>query len=83
MEQIKIEKGVPMEKMRICIRDRYPFAKMDVGDSFHIKNIKDRKKANISATLLASAKYYVLKNRLTWKFATRYTPTGVRIWRIQ
>ncbi len=77
MEQIKIEKGIPMKK------NSYPFAKMTVGDSFHIEQINGRKKEHISATLLTSAKRYILKNRLTWKFSTRYTPTGVRIWRIE
>jgi hypothetical protein len=67
--EIQIEKGIaiPMGK-----NATYPFRQMEVGDSFLIPG----KTTAQTAGIVTSARM-----RTGWKFATRTTPDGVRIWR--
>ena len=69
MSQIAIDKGVPMPK-------RYPFAEMDVGDSFVVP-------PNIARTTVAiAALRYSRKHGV--KFVVRLTPDRtLRCWRVQ
>jgi hypothetical protein len=65
---MKVESNIPMPA-------RYPFAKMNVGDSFLIPE-------NVSRSSAAVAAYrYGLANRK--KFVTRKTSEGHRIWRVE
>lgn len=64
---IKIEKGVPVPPGR----DKYPWADMDVGDSFFVATDKvENFKRNVYA-----------KNRNGKMFTARAEGNGVRVWR--
>jgi hypothetical protein len=68
-QEMKIEKGIPMPHA-------YPFAQMEVGDSFVLPtNIK-------RVTAWIAAKRYADKHNV--EFATRTTEDGsIRLWRIK
>lgn len=69
MEEIKIEKGIPLKKMA-----KYPFAEMEVGDSFSI-SIESRTKISSAVT------NYKLMNPEK-DFATRrVNENTLRVWR--
>lgn len=75
---LKIEKNVPIpDAMRFGKPRKYPFAEMDVGDSFFAPNV------GISA--MAGSITYASK-RHGKKFATRFLTEngvkGVRVWRV-
>ena len=71
----QIEKGVPIPAMKRATNgeSKYPFAQMDVGDSFfvHGKSIH---------TLNSQAHKY--GTRLSRKFTARAIDGGTRVWRI-
>jgi len=72
MINITIDKNIPLtEKNK---NSKYPFLKMEVGDSFFIKNIKGR---DFAAIAWSSGK------RLDMKFAVRTVEGGCRCWRIE
>ena len=64
-----IDKNVPMPKTHQS--EKYPFAKMEVGDSFFSEN----KAAQSSAHVFA-------RRRKGMKFVTRAEGQGIRIWRV-
>lgn len=69
-----IEKTYPVQE-----RSRYPFRKMEVGDSFLVKcDEGDRVKISkrVSASMFAAAK------RCKMKFSLRSVTDGVRVWRV-
>jgi len=68
-EPFKIEKGVPF----VDSHKTYPFAEMDVGDSFLVPH-------NTAPKAQPAASAYGYKHGK--KFATRNTADGLRIWRI-
>ena len=69
MSHLPIDKGIPMPK-------RYPFAEMDVGDSFAVPATIHRTTVAIAA-LRYSRKHGV-------KFVVRLTPDRtLRCWRVQ
>ena len=69
MSHLPIDKGIPMPK-------RYPFAEMDVGDSFAVPATIHR------TTVSIAAKRFGDKHGV--KFATRKLPDGtLRCWRVQ
>lgn len=88
----KIESGIPQVVNRGG-RGRkptaFPFADMDVGDSFLIKCAKERKaldswrrkllvaKKRFNASLMADAKY----GGDEWAFSTSAVENGLRVWR--
>jgi len=68
---MKIEKGVdvPSERKRLS----YPYAQMDVGDSFFIKDV--------ALQTICNANYrYGSKHGV--KFTARKQDGGIRVWRI-
>ncbi len=65
---MKVESGIPLF-------ERYPFARMNVGDSFLIPPGKSRQTVSISAHR------YGKKHGM--KFVTRKTPEGYRCWRVE
>lgn len=71
-----IEKGVPLPSGRRERRDKYPYADMEVGDSFLIPLAKDRSTSGIYASVS------VAKRRHNINLATARVDGGVRIWRI-
>jgi len=76
---MKIDKGVPMppkEKAKRSAGNKYPFAIMDVTDSFRIDG--DLK---IKNTVCTSASQFGKRHNM--KFAVRKEDKGWRIWRIR
>jgi len=69
---IKIDKNVaaPEVKKRLS----YPYADMEVGESFFVKD----KKMNLMCTL-----NYRWSKRLNRKFICRNEGDGIRVWRIE
>lgn len=74
MAKYRIEKDIPIasRKNKFSI---YPFAEMEVNDSFFVPNIRQQ--------TLSSAAYYFSKKHPPKKFATRQENNGSRVWRIQ
>jgi hypothetical protein len=69
----KIEAGIPMSSTRVC-RSKYPFAVMNVGESF--------KADTKPASLRSAATAYAKREGGTVKFAVRSEGEGSRIWRV-
>jgi hypothetical protein len=69
-----IEKKIPIPKK--CHPLKYPFYKMDIGDSFLVE-VKD--KCEIGA-IRATCVYLFRKHRL--KFITRSMGDKIRVWRV-
>ena len=71
--KVEIEKNVPITEWYGRSSAKYPWATMEVGDSFlsHVSNIAHL----VSARALAERK-------TGRKFITRTTPEGVRVWRV-
>jgi hypothetical protein len=70
--EFKIEKGIPPPIGKK--NGKYPYDKMDVGDSFYIEGAK-------ITTISASIYHQNKKNKN--KFASKTVDSGVRVWRIQ
>jgi hypothetical protein len=70
-ETFTIEKNVPHA---VAVRTTYPFAKMDVGDSFFVPYGPDTEK------IISAASYSGKRNGR--KFSIRKTDGGKRVWRV-
>lgn len=70
---IEIEKGVPLPSDERGRAAKYPWAEMEIGDSFFLK---DGSSSSISGAASNAGK------RLGFKFSTREMDDGVRVWRI-
>lgn len=72
---MEIEKGIPLSDPRALAnkgRSKYPWAQMEVGDSFH---------ARVSSnSLRTTAAHFARKTG--WKFVVRKDGEGARAWRI-
>ena len=68
-----IEKNVPF-KLPLKETTHYPFAKMELGDSFSFDKEYHTK-------VSAASQYY--KHKLNFKFAIRKDGFGFRIWRVK
>lgn len=86
-ERIAIDKDVPLPPKRVDLKPRtakYPFAQMEVGDSFSVPLTGERRNNGyVSATRLTSAAASHKKRNPGWNFAIRTLPEDsvVRIWR--
>ena len=79
MEEFKIEKGIPIiPKRGMC---KYPFEKMEVGDSFIAGNTS----RNLRGTVGSLANRFILDNPeyKTWKFSAKDCDGKLRVWRIR
>lgn len=74
---IEVEKGVPTP----VGRTGYPFASMEVGDSFRVEAESDDDKRKAATSIGASARNFCKKHKA--KFTTRRTEDGVRCWRTE
>jgi len=78
---IKIDKSIP-----IPIRTRrgtYPFADMQIGDSFFVTLKNDYKtKRSLASSIHGSAKY-MKKTIKDFKITIRSVENGVRCWRVE
>lgn len=78
MSEFKIEKGIPVASDGRERQHKYPFAEMEVGDSFFVDNVQSGDKTYVSISS-ASRGYGYRHNK---KFKQRSENNGVRIWRI-
>ncbi len=73
MKSVKIEKDIPVPRMR----SKYPYATMEVGDSFLVPNPYFGKTGHVRSYLPRKDQKFV------GKFTQRLTPEGLRVWRIE
>ena len=80
MDEIKIEKGVPLPG-RAWRRLQYPFADMEVGDSFSVPVPEGEQPGAFASSLRSNAFRY--GESLNMKFTVRLTAANarVRVWR--
>lgn len=71
MTEIQIESGVRLPKPRVVFA--YPYAEMDVGDSFVVP--VDARRKVLNANCKAAKKY-------GYKFSARTEGDVIRVWRI-
>lgn len=82
----KIEKGIPMPEVVQPKRLKpYPFAEMDIGDSFFVPHEKGTEATSSDLSLLkgrltASWKYRQWKHELASQFSAVAVEGGVRVW---
>lgn len=69
MISLDVEKHIPLP----AERKRYPYASMDIGDSFFVQAGKMQ--------VVCNANYRASK-KLGFKFIARCEPEGVRVWRV-
>lgn len=78
-----IEKNIPIPPSNHT-RSKYPFADMEVGDSFLVEWDKIRNKDRFQSYLAGSSYMWRKRHdRNDWKFTTRATESGVRVWRVK
>jgi len=70
INNVEIVKGIKLPDPR----KRYPYSKMDVGDSFFVENGKLQLVCNYN---------YRASKRLGHKFIARQEETGIRVWRTE
>ena len=68
-----IEKNVPMPATRQGRRTRYPFGKMEIGDSILVESVPRK-------AIQSAASYF--GRRRKWQFITKKEGDGARVWRI-
>ena len=85
MSEIKIEKNIPVPVSYTKNNLKYPFDKMEVGDSFFIpfkeEDTLEEKRKITNAVSSSSFTYKRSKKLNNLGFATRMTKEGVRCWR--
>jgi len=69
---IKIDKNIPFVESK-AYTSKYPFNKMNIGDSFLVE-VQDERK------IASAASYFGTRNSM--KFSVRNTDKGLRCWRI-
>jgi len=69
MINLEVEKSVPLPEGK----KRYPYASMDIGDSFFVGAGK--------LQVVCNANYRASK-RLGMQFIARKEPEGIRVWRV-
>jgi hypothetical protein len=78
--KITIQKGIAIPARAKRSTKKYPFADMEVGDSFFVRDTKTPDKTR--NTIASAASYYKKKNK-RYNFYTKLYVTGVRIWRVE
>jgi len=73
MQNFKVEKDIPIPEIKERA-SKYPFAQMEVGDSFLVKD--KRIKQNVESMM-----YYHSK-KWNKRFTLRTVSEGVRVWRV-
>ena len=77
----KVEKGVKMERKRSASA-RFPFDKMEIGDSFFIPK-GDQDPLTVGPTIYAASNSYNKTHGTKIKVAIRKDTDGVRVFRIE
>jgi hypothetical protein len=79
----QIESGVEMPEAKrnpTGAKGKYPFPDMKIGDSFLYSRATDRTTQQYAGS---AARMWAKKRNNGWKFSTRKTEEGVRIWRVE
>lgn len=71
---MQIQKGIPIPRLAYFPRNKYPWADMEVGDSFVVS-------LSTHHTVYKASIY--ASKRFGFDFTIRKTNEGVRIWRIK
>ena len=79
----KVDKNIPIPAKNIKkSKDDFPFAYMDINDSFLIEETKDNEVALIRGSMLYALKKFNEQNNSNIRITTRTVPDGIRVWRI-
>ena len=79
----KVDKNIPIPPINSKeSKYSFPFAHMDINDSFLIEESKDNIIALIRGSLLYALKKFNKQNNSNIKVITRTTPEGLRVWRV-
>lgn len=82
VEQYAIEKGLPIPDTMTQRATKYPFAKMEVGDSFFIP-LTTQPKASARSSLYMSIRAFNKANNKDFEVITRIIDNGMRVWRFK
>lgn len=76
----KLEKAIPIPKRQTHFPRRYPWAEMEVGDSFFV----NKKSLGVDSRTLGNAgNNWAKRHELPNRYSCRKVPGGVRVWRIE
>ncbi len=80
----EIDNNIPMPKLSEKGIRKYPFAEMNVGDSFLIPyNISDKKEASkIRNSVRVAGIHFGTRNERDYKYNTAIVNEGIRVWRV-
>ena len=80
---IKVDKNIPIPGINTK-KSKYdfPFAYMDINDSFLIEETKDNEAALTRGSLLYALIKFNKQNNSNIRITTRTVPDGIRVWRI-
>ena len=79
----KIDKNIPIPAVNTKeSKYSFPFAYMDINDSFLIEAPKDNEVALKRGSLLYALNKFNKQNNSNIRITTRTVPDGVRVWRI-
>lgn len=79
-KEIEITDSVPVPTF--TRRHKYPFASLDVNDSFLIENPTGSELKKTRSRVASAACAFKRAHEPKWKFTTRLEGAGVRIWRV-
>ena len=79
----KVDKNIPIPDISTN-KSKYdfPFAYMDINDSFLIEETKDNDVALIRGSLHYALNKFNKQNNSNIRITTRTVPDGIRVWRI-
>ncbi len=79
----KVDKNIPIPAINTK-KSKYdfPFAYMDINDSFLIEATKDNEVALIRGSLPYALNKFNKQNNSNIRITTRTVPDGIRVWRI-
>lgn len=81
MKKFKIEKGIAIPDAGRTNNCKWPFNDMGVGDSCIVIPLKEYTR-EIHTFIANAARSYGWTKNPRWKYATRKTAEGLRVWRI-
>jgi hypothetical protein len=76
--KFKIEKNIPLPARRLSSESMYPFAKMEIGDSFEI--VCQTHGEAVARRSVLSPSWVRFRPK---KFTSRVEDTCVRVWRVE
>lgn len=77
---IPIDKGVAVPA-KTSRNATYPFADMEVGDSFYVASVKENHQ-RILGSVATCVRHYVTRRAPQKRFTVRQIDSGIRCWRL-